>query len=59
MMAQKIFETMEVKEGKDFTDLFNHGHWYSKHTRGRHTQHYAYFVKPGFSLIPPKPSKLK
>lgn len=55
---QKIFETLEVKEGRDLSDVYNHGQWYSKHTRGRHSQHYAYFVKPACGWIPPTPSRL-
>ncbi|SPN98959.1 uncharacterized protein DNG_01998 [Cephalotrichum gorgonifer] len=53
--VKKTFETLEVKEGRSLSEVYNHGQWYSKHTRGRHSQHYAYFVKPTCGWIPPAP----
>jgi hypothetical protein len=53
--VKRIFERLAVEDKRDFSVLFNRDHWGSKHTRGRHSQHHAYFVKPGCGFIPPKP----
>lgn len=56
---RKVFATLEVKEGRGFSELFSPENWSSRHTRGRHAQHHACFVKPACSYVSqPLPSEL-
>lgn len=50
--VRKVFDTLSVKEEKDFMELFNKDNWASRHARGRHSQHHACFLKPACNHIP-------
>lgn len=56
LWVRKVFDTLSVKEGKDYMELFNTEHWASRHARGRHSQHHACFLKPacGYTQIKAK-----
>lgn len=54
--VKKVFDTLSVKEGRDFSDLFSPEHWSSRHARGRHSQHHACYLKSACVYIPLKPS---
>lgn len=56
-MEQKIIQTLQVTYKRDFSALCNQDFWATKHTRGRHSQHYAYFSKPGCYFTAPRPRK--
>lgn len=53
-----MFETLQVAYKKDYSALYGNDFWASKHTRGRHSQHYAYFAKPGCYFSAPRTCKL-
>lgn len=44
--VRKVFETLSVREERDYVDLFNSENWASRHARGRHSQYHASFLKP-------------
>lgn len=50
--VKRVFETLEVKSRRDFSELFSSENWTSRHARGRHSQHHACFVKSACSHIP-------
>ncbi|KAF4975692.1 hypothetical protein FZEAL_7547 [Fusarium zealandicum] len=50
----KVFETLQVSYNRNFAPLFNSDFWATRHTRGRHSQHYAYFAKPGCYFSAPR-----
>lgn len=50
----KVFETLQVSYHRNYTQLFNMDFWATRHTRGRHSQHYAYFAKPGCYFSAPR-----
>lgn len=52
--VRKVFDTLNVTERRDFSELFSAEHWSSRHARGRHSQHHACFVKPACNYIPYK-----
>ncbi|KAJ4415541.1 hypothetical protein N0V82_007263 [Gnomoniopsis sp. IMI 355080] len=52
--VRKVFNTLEVKERRDFSEVFNPENWSSLHARGRHSQHHACFVKSACKYIPNK-----
>ncbi|KAF4120659.1 putative serine esterase (DUF676) [Geosmithia morbida] len=39
---------------EDYSALYGPDFWASKHTRGRHSQHYAYYAKPGCYFTAPR-----
>ncbi|KAL7795287.1 hypothetical protein V8C37DRAFT_400781 [Trichoderma ceciliae] len=43
-----------VSYQRDFSALSNHDFWVRRHTRGRHSQHYAHYAKPGCYFTPPR-----
>ncbi|KAF4466612.1 hypothetical protein FALBO_6539 [Fusarium albosuccineum] len=49
-----VFETLQVSYNRNFAPLFNNDFWATRHTRGRHSQHYAYFAKPGCYFSAPR-----
>ncbi|CAM1507855.1 Fc.00g047030.m01.CDS01 [Cosmosporella sp. VM-42] len=51
----KVFETLQVSYNRNYSPLFNQDFWAMRHTRGRHSQHYAYFAKPGCYFTAPRP----
>ncbi|KAF4446222.1 Protein SERAC1 [Fusarium austroafricanum] len=53
----KIFETLQTVNSRNYAPLFNNDFWATRHTRGRHAQHYAYFAKPGCYFSAPRHSK--
>ncbi|KAK7740988.1 hypothetical protein SLS53_005051 [Cytospora paraplurivora] len=44
--VRKVFETLSVREERDYIELFNAENWASRHARGRHSQYHASFLKP-------------
>ncbi|KAF4336469.1 hypothetical protein FBEOM_9677 [Fusarium beomiforme] len=53
----KIFETLQTVNNRNYAPLFNNDFWATRHTRGRHSQHYAYFAKPGCYFSAPRHSR--
>lgn len=51
---QSILQTLQVSYGKDLSSIYGHDFWATKHTKGRHAQHYAYFAKPGCYFSAPR-----
>ncbi|KAM5344755.1 hypothetical protein ACJ41O_010617 [Fusarium nematophilum] len=51
---RKVFETLQVAYNRSYAPLFNLDFWATRHTRGRHSQHYAYFAKPGCYFSAPR-----
>ncbi|KAH7318142.1 hypothetical protein B0I35DRAFT_235851 [Stachybotrys elegans] len=45
--VKQMLETLQAYHKKDYSPLYNHDFWATRHTRGRHSQHWAYFAKPG------------
>ncbi|KUI71274.1 Protein SERAC1 [Cytospora mali] len=52
LWVRKVFDTLSVKEQRDYVELFNSEHWASRHARGRHSQHHASFLKPACGYTP-------
>ncbi|ROW01877.1 hypothetical protein VMCG_05611 [Cytospora schulzeri] len=52
LWVRKVFDTLSVKEERNYHELFNSEHWASRHTRGRHSQHHASFLKPACGYTP-------
>ncbi|ROV91125.1 hypothetical protein VSDG_07824 [Cytospora chrysosperma] len=50
--VRKVFDTLSVKEERNYLELFNSEHWASRHTRGRHSQHHASYLKPACGYTP-------
>ncbi|QPC72086.1 hypothetical protein HYE68_002838 [Fusarium pseudograminearum] len=50
----KIFETLQISDHRNYAPLFNNDFWATRHSRGRHSQHYAYFAKPGCYFSAPR-----
>ncbi|KAM0204995.1 hypothetical protein ACHAPA_008515 [Fusarium lateritium] len=50
----KIFETLQNSNNRNYSPLFNNDFWATRHSRGRHSQHYAYFAKPGCYFSAPR-----
>lgn len=44
--VEKVFEQLSVSDKIDYAELFSAPHWDSRHTRARHPQHHACFLKP-------------
>lgn len=55
--VKSIMQSLQVSYGKDLSSLYGHDFWATKHTRGRHAQHYAYFAKPGCYFSGPRACK--
>ncbi|KAK5993889.1 Protein SERAC1-like protein [Cladobotryum mycophilum] len=49
-----VLQSLQVSYKRDFSSLSNHDFWMTRHTRGRHSQHYAYFAKPGCYFTAPR-----
>ncbi|KJZ73934.1 hypothetical protein HIM_06602 [Hirsutella minnesotensis 3608] len=52
--VKSVLQTLEVTYKKDYSSLYGHDFWATRHTRGRHPQHYAYFAKPGCYFTSPR-----
>ncbi|OAR00700.1 hypothetical protein LLEC1_07215, partial [Akanthomyces lecanii] len=52
--VKSILQTLQVCSGKNLSHLYGPDFWATKHTRGRHSQHYAYFAKPGCYFTAPR-----
>ncbi|KAG5800273.1 hypothetical protein H9Q69_000710 [Fusarium xylarioides] len=50
----KMFETLQTANNRNYAPLFNNDFWATRHSRGRHSQHYAYFAKPGCYFSAPR-----
>lgn len=57
--VRKVFETLEVHQRRDFSELWTSEHWLSRHTRGRHLQHHACFLKSTCAFTSQKLKKPK
>lgn len=53
-LAQNVLQTLEVSYKKDYSPLYGQDFWATRHTRGRHAQHYAYYAKPGCYYSAPR-----
>ncbi|KAL7801513.1 hypothetical protein V8C43DRAFT_271204 [Trichoderma afarasin] len=49
-----VLQTLQVSYQRDFSALSNHDFWVRRHTRGRHSQHYAHYAKPGCYFTAPR-----
>ncbi|QPH04070.1 hypothetical protein C2857_000713 [Epichloe festucae Fl1] len=45
--VRSILQTLELSHKKDYSTSYGQDFWLTRHTRGRHAQHYAYYAKPG------------
>ncbi|KAK0383800.1 hypothetical protein NLU13_9711 [Sarocladium strictum] len=45
--VKRVFGTLQETYRQDYSSLYNNDFWATKHTRGRHGQHYAFHAKPG------------
>ncbi|KAI6784937.1 Protein SERAC1-like protein [Emericellopsis cladophorae] len=54
--VKNIIETLQVSYKRNYSALYSNDFWASKHTKGRHSQHYAYFAKPGCYYTAPRNS---
>ncbi|PFH59008.1 hypothetical protein XA68_12937 [Ophiocordyceps unilateralis] len=52
--VKSVLQTLEVSYGRNLSALYGHDFWATRHTRGRHPQHYAYFAKPGCYVPSPR-----
>ncbi|KAK2616940.1 hypothetical protein QQS21_000029 [Conoideocrella luteorostrata] len=52
--VKSILQTLEVSYKKDYSTLYGQDFWMTRHTRGRHAQHYAYHAKPGCYFSAPR-----
>ncbi|OAA37606.1 ankyrin repeat protein [Beauveria brongniartii RCEF 3172] len=52
--VKSILQTLQACSGKNLSHLYGPDFWATKHTRGRHSQHYAYFAKPGCYYTAPR-----
>ncbi|EJP65030.1 ankyrin repeat protein [Beauveria bassiana ARSEF 2860] len=52
--VKSILQTLQACSGKNLSHLYGPDFWATKHTRGRHAQHYAYFAKPGCYYTAPR-----
>ncbi|KYK60808.1 hypothetical protein DCS_01946 [Drechmeria coniospora] len=52
--AKKALQTLETSYKKDYSTLYGNDFWATRHTKGRHAQHYAYFAKPGCYFTAPR-----
>ncbi|KAL3959232.1 hypothetical protein ACCO45_007394 [Purpureocillium lilacinum] len=52
--VKDVLQTLEVSYKRDYSSLYSHDFWATRHTRGRHAQHYAYFAKPGCYFTAPR-----
>lgn len=50
--TQDIFDKLSETHQHNFTKLFNHENWVSKHVQGRHSRTQPSFVKPAFNYLP-------
>lgn len=50
--VRKVFDTLSVKDERNYLELFNSEHWAFRHTRGRHSQHHASYLKPACGYTP-------
>ncbi|KAM3510333.1 hypothetical protein MY11210_005951 [Beauveria gryllotalpidicola] len=51
--VKSILQTLQACSGKNLSHLYGPDFWATKHTKGRHSQHYAYFAKPGCYFTAP------
>ncbi|KAL7922542.1 hypothetical protein ACQKWADRAFT_292741 [Trichoderma austrokoningii] len=49
-----VLQSLQVSYQRDFAALSNHDFWVRRHTRGRHSQHYAHYAKPGCYFTAPR-----
>ncbi|RFU78220.1 ankyrin repeat [Trichoderma arundinaceum] len=49
-----VLQALQVSYQRDFSALSNHDFWVRRHTRGRHSQHYAHYAKPGCYFTAPR-----
>ncbi|ATY60758.1 ankyrin repeat [Cordyceps militaris] len=52
--VKSILQALQVCSGQNLSHLYGPDFWATKHTRGRHSQHYAYFAKPGCYFTAPR-----
>lgn len=43
--VEKVFEILSVHDATDYAEIVGASHWGSRHTRARHPQHHACFLK--------------
>ncbi|PHH60218.1 hypothetical protein CDD82_2330 [Ophiocordyceps australis] len=51
--VKSILQTLEASQSKNFSALYSQEFWATRHTRGRHAQHYAFYAKPGCYFMLP------
>ncbi|KAG8408609.1 hypothetical protein J3458_019634 [Metarhizium acridum] len=52
--VKSVLQSLEVSYKKDYSTLYGQDFWMTRHTRGRHAQHYAYYAKPGCYFSAPR-----
>lgn len=56
-IVQNILQTLQTSCGKNLSHLHGPDFWATRHTRGRHSQHYAYYAKPACYFTAPRTCK--
>ncbi|PHH58818.1 hypothetical protein CDD81_4356 [Ophiocordyceps australis] len=51
--VKSVLQTLQSSQNKDLSALYNQDFWATRHTRGRHAQHYAFYAKPGCYFVLP------
>ncbi|KJZ72144.1 hypothetical protein HIM_08409 [Hirsutella minnesotensis 3608] len=52
--VKSVLQTLHVSYKTDLSSLYGHDFWATRHTRGRNSQHYAHFAKPGCFFTSPR-----
>lgn len=50
--VEKVFETLSVNDKINYVEVFGAPHWGSRHSKARHPQHHACFLKPTCGTVP-------
>ncbi|KHN94939.1 ankyrin repeat protein [Metarhizium album ARSEF 1941] len=52
--VKSVLQSLEASYKKDYSALYGQDFWMTRHTRGRHAQHYAHYAKPGCYFSAPR-----
>ncbi|KAK9439998.1 ankyrin repeat protein [Metarhizium brunneum] len=52
--VKSVLQSLEASYGGDYSTLYGQDFWMTRHTRGRHAQHYAHYAKPGCYFSAPR-----
>ncbi|KID82723.1 ankyrin repeat protein [Metarhizium guizhouense ARSEF 977] len=52
--VKSVLQSLEASYREDYSTLYGQDFWMTRHTRGRHAQHYAHYAKPGCYFSAPR-----